>query len=411
MKTHELEATLAAAYPVDRARVEELDLDALEADLLAEVEAGAPMPPAPAPEHRPRRRRLALGLVGAGLAAALVAILVLGGGGKHPARAYGAKLIRFAESSPLLLLEGPGWGVRDVDQRADGEGRIEFTKASLDPHPGEPLMTRSDVKRHVTPKPVIERRQRRVEMTWFDARKYKLRWHDGKLSISFPDEYLHRRVRTREPGHWFRAPIPALGVTAYVDPRGESAPIQGGPGDRLMVAIWEEGHHLVELRASVPDLAAFRARLGWLRRVGTDEWLDAMPPRVVKAAAYGTTVQVMLRGIPLPPGFDPTTIPDLGLTTDRYQVGAAVGGAVACGWFRRWAQASAAGDAAAAREAERALLDSEARWPVFREMAKEGAYPATVVEYARHLRSGTWFGRPLLQEAEQGLGCAEGNVP
>ncbi|MBS1863995.1 MAG: hypothetical protein JSS68_20040 [Actinobacteria bacterium] len=408
MNEQELDRSLAAAYPLDRDRIERLEIESWEADLFADLDARASMPPTPTPGRPPRRRRraLAVAVAVATLAIALVAVILLAGGGAGPSSpAYGAQLIRFAESTPLLLLEGPGWGVRNVDQRAGGEGNIEFTRSSPDPHPDQPLMTRSDVKRHITPASVVERRQRVVTMTWLDARRYKVRWRGGRLGASFYDEYLHRRVRGHEPGRWLKTTIPGLGVTAYVDPRAESTPIQGGPGDRLMVAIWREGGHLIELRASVPDLAGLRERLGWLRRVGAEEWLDAMPAKVVKAAEYGATAKAMLRGIPLPPGFDPSAIPDLGLTMDRYQVGAAVGGAVACAWFDRWSEARAAGDTAAAREAEGVLLASERRWPIFREMSKEGAYPATVAEYAEHMRSGRWFGRPLLREAEQGLGC------
>ncbi len=407
MTSQDLDRRLAAAYPVDRGRIGRLDIESWEADLLTDLDAWPSTPATPTPRRPLLRRRPAVAVVGGILALALVAAVMLaGGGGGHPSRAYGAQLIRFAESTPLLLLEGPGWGVRDVDQRLGGEGNIEFTRASPDPHPGEPLMTRSDVKHHITPEPVIERRQRVVTMVWLDARKYKIVWRDGNLTTSFYDEYLGRWVRGHEPGRWFRTTIPALGVTAYVDPRAESAPIQGGPGDRLMVAIWKEGDHLIELRASAPDLAGFRERLGWLHRVDAEEWLDAMPAKVVKAAEYGATAKAMLRGIPLPPGFDPSSIPDRGLTMDRYQVGAAVGGAVACAWFERWGEARAEDDVAAAREAEGVLLASERRWPIFRQMAKEGAYPATVIEYAEHMRSGRWYGRPLLKEAEQGLGCA-----
>jgi hypothetical protein len=178
-----------------------------------------------------------------------------------------------------------------------------------------------------------------------------------------------------------------------------------------MVAIWEEDGHLLELRTSVPDLAAFRERLGWLHRVDTKTWLDAMPTKVVKAAEYGATVHEMLRGIPIPRGFDPSRIPNLHLTTNRYQVGAAVGGTVACAWFRYWGKARADHDAAATQEAERVLLQSEKQWPIFRQMSKEGAYPATVVEYAKAMPNGQWFGRPLLAavNSEGGL-CGPGSA-
>jgi hypothetical protein len=222
--------------------------------------------------------------------------------------------------------------------------------------------------------------------------------------VSFYDSRLHEVVRTDQPGRTLKMTIPALGVTAYVDPHEEGGWLQGGPGDRLMSAVWAEDGRLIEMMASVPDLAAFRERLGWLRRVGAEEWLDAMPARVVRSADYLATVEGMLKGIPLPPGFDRSSLEERSLTNDRYQVGAAVGGAVACSWFRVWGEALRSGDAATVKEAE-ATLRGAANWPIFREMAKEGAYPATVIEYAEAMPSRKWFGRPLLPEVDEGLGC------
>lgn len=286
------------------------------------------------------------------------------------------------------------------------EGRMEFVEGSGTPGP---RMTRSDVKQHRTPPAVRLRRQRRAELEWYDASQVRVVWRNGRLGKSMYDEYLGKRVTFWEPGHAFKTTIPSLGATAFLAPRTETSWLQGGPGDRAMTAIWEEDGLVLELRASVPNLSAFEDRLGWLRRVGAEAWLDAMPAKVVKAAEYEATVQAMLVGIPLPPGFDPTSIPNLGLTTNRYQVGAEVGGAVACAWFRHWGEARADHDAAAAREAEQVLLESEAKWPIFREMSKEGAYPATIVEYARTMHTGSWFGKPLLQavNSDDGL-CASG---
>ena len=44
-------------------------------------------------------------------------------------------------------------------------------------------------------------------------------------------------------------------------------------------------------------------------------------------------------------------------------------------------------------------------------MAKEGAYPATVIEYARKLDDGSWYGRPILRAVfgEGGL-CGPGQL-
>jgi hypothetical protein len=411
MKRQEIEATLAAAYPVDRERIERLDLESLEADLLADVDEvgeAAPEDLAPDPGRRRRLSRpLGVGLAGAALGAVIVAIVLLAGGGaERSSRAYGAELIRYAESTPLLLLEGPGWSVRSVEQ-SGARGRIEFSTASPHPHPDESLETRAEVKRHVTAPAVVARRQRLVELAWYDSRDYSATVRHGKLSLSFYDTYLHKRIHLHVPGHSLKVAVQGIGVAAYVNPHSETSWRQGGPGDRAMLAYWYEGAHLIEMRASVPDLAAFRERLEWLRRVGAEDWLDAMPARVVKAADYSATVESMLTGIPLPPGFDPSRLKTEGITTDRYQVGAAVGGAVACGWFRTWDEALEADDSATVKKAEVVLLGSES-WPIFREMAKEGAYPETVIEYAEKMPSRKWYGRPLLSAVEEGLGCGMG---
>ena len=57
---------------------------------------------------------------------------------------------------------------------------------------------------------------------------------------------------------------------------------------------------MLELRAAVPDLAAFEERLGWLTKVDSQTWLEAMPAKVVKAADHDAAVREMLKGIPLP---------------------------------------------------------------------------------------------------------------
>jgi len=418
MSDNRIDLELREANPLARPRLAALDLGDAEASLGEALLTNPASPEEPelvGSESRYKRRRpRRLLLAGGALttAALAVALLVAGGGGDGSAsRAYGAEVVRFVESTPLLLLEGPGWRVENTWEEANGEGQTEFITGS----PARPgALTREKRKRGMTVTPgVIHERLRRVELTWHDSKQVKLVWHDGRLGKSFYSPSLGKTVTIYEPhpGHIFRTTIPALGSKAFVDPRAEYRQIQGGPRDRLMVAIWEEGGHLLELRTSVPSLAAFRKRLAWLRRVDAETWLNAMPAKVVKAAEYGATVHEMLRGIPLPPGFDPKKIPNLGLTTNRYQVGAAVGGTVACAWFRYWGKVRADHDAAAMQKAESVLLQSERAWPIFRRMSKEGAYPATVVEYAEAMPSGQWYGKPLLAavDSEGGL-CGPGSA-
>jgi hypothetical protein len=241
-------------------------------------------------------------------------------------------------------------------------------------------------------------RQRRVE----------LRWRHGSLAeaISTQRASLHPHGR-----RWVELPV--LGTTAHVDTRAEFYVNQGGPGNRQMVALWTEDGYLLELRAAVPDQAAFEERLGWLTKVDSQAWLDAMPAKVVKAADHDAAVREMLKGIPVPSTFRPSRVPDSGLTTDRYQVGAKVTATVSCLWLLQWARARRSGDNAAAAEAERAMATSR-HWAILREMAKEGAYPETIWELAAEMPSGHWewagHRHPLLPRAE-GLGCARLGFP
>lgn len=407
MKTHGLEQMLATADPVDQRRLEGLDFGAMEAALVADLEGVPPGLHAPTSRtRRPASRRPAFALIAtAALASALVALLLVGGSeGGRPARAYAAELVRFAESTPLLLLDGPGWRVESVYEAGEGAymprssrgaGSMEFVTGP--PIPDESTTVSADgTVSGMAPKTV---RQRKVDLSWH------------------PDQLRLRGPIVRHP---IEAPV--LGTTAVVDTRAETAYIKtkaetkrvewGGPGDRQMVAIWHEGDYTLELRAWVPNLAALEERLSWLTRVDSNTWLDAMPAKVVKATEHDAAVREMLRGIPVPSGFEPSQIPDEGLTTNRYQVGASVTGIVSCLWFRQWGEARRAHDHAAEAEAEKAMATSE-RWPILREMAREGGYPY-VWKLAKEMPSGhrEYAGHRwrLLPQAEA-LGCARWGLP
>lgn len=353
------------------------------------------------PLSRGRRRPFLIGLGAACLVAAIVLVVSLAGGGPdRPSHAYGADLVRFAEASPLLLLEGPGWRVQNAEEhrsREGTEGSMEFVTGK--PIPYESIKISGSSKRQresgMFPPAV---RQRRVELDWrHESLKETIAWIHG---LPHP----HGR-KTLE--------LPVLETTAYVDARDGFYVNQGGPGNRQMIALWPEDGYVLELRAAVPDLAAFEERLGWLTKVDLQTWLEAMPAKVVKAGDHDATVREILQGIPVPKTFSPSRVPDEGLTTDRYQVGAKVTATVSCLWFLQWAQARRSGDNAAAAEAERAMATSR-HWAILREMAKEGAYPETIWELAREMPSGHWVWaghrHPLLPRAE-GLGCARLGLP
>lgn len=408
MKIHELDLRLKAANPVPRDALAALELGQAEAELgegivaapasASALGAGAAAPP------RPRRwggRTAAAAASALAVIAGVVVLLLSANGGETGSnRAYAAELVRFAESSPLLLLEGPAWRVQNVTQyrTRDGvEGQMEFVTGK--PVPYETIRVTGGPKRE---------RESGMFPTKVRRRRVELWWHKGTLAraIAMQRQGLHPHGQ-----RWVKLPV--LDTTAAVDTRAEFFVNQGGPGNRRMVAFWSEGGYVLQLTAAVPDLAAFEERLGWLTKVDTQTWLDAMPAKVVKAADHDATVREILEGIPVPDTFNPSKVPDDGLTTDRYQVGAKVTATVSCLWFLQWAEARRGGDRAAELEAEQAMATSR-HWRILREMAKDGAYSQTIWQLAEEMPSGVWehtgHRHPLLPRAE-GLGCARLGLP
>ncbi len=346
--------------------------------------------------------------------AVAVTILLLSGGGdtESPTPAYGAELVRFAESTPLLLLEGPGWRVQNVDEYSNGEGQLEFVTGK--PIPSESIrVTGNDEtgQRESGMFPAAVR-QRRVELSWLDGslRSVLKGW---KRRPERTELLPHGRLKM---SHWVAVgrwtTVPVLGTTAYVNTRAGVFVNQRGPGNRQMKAIWREDGHVLEMNAAVPDLAAFKERLGWLHKVDSQTWLDAMPAKVIKAANHEAAVREMLKGLPLPSDFKPSLIPDAGLTTNRDQVAGAVTNTVSCLWFLQWGEARRTGDRAKKLEAERAMASAR-HWPILRQMAKEGGHPL-IWELAASMPQGYWEWRGrhrrLLSEAES-LGCARFGLP
>ena len=142
MSIERIERQLRAANPVARPTLAALDIAAGEADLAGCIVAGAARGEAPAAldvAHRGPRSMLALVSAPVAVAATIVVALMLitGGASRSPQPAYGAELVRFAESTPLLLLEGPDWRVQNVTQykgREGLEGSMEFVTGKPVPY-------------------------------------------------------------------------------------------------------------------------------------------------------------------------------------------------------------------------------------------------------------------------------------
>lgn len=413
MSTRELKRLLAAADPVDRERLDRLDFAAMEAELAADLEGSWPVAdPGRATDiraadagllprpHSRRPRNLAVAAGGAALAVVAVVIVLAGGGSEAPSRAYGAELIRFAESTPLLLLEGPGWRVQHVSQnktREGTDGSMEFVTGKAIPYESIKILGNEKEERGKGMFPPAVR-QRRVELSW--------RHESLKQAVAMQRESLHPHGE-----HWVKLPV--LGTTAVVDTRAEFYANQGGPGNREMVALWSEGGWTLSLKAAVVNQAAFEERLGWLTKVDTQQWLEAMPVAVVKAADFTGTVREMIEGIPLPKTFTISRVPDEGLTTNREQIGSQVAGTISCLWLRQWGAAINSDDTAAAEEAVEAMATSH-HWKILTDVESTNGYSPLVWEIADSMKKGYWewdgHKRKLLPHAE-GLGCARLGLP
>ncbi|HUN79224.1 MAG TPA: hypothetical protein VMU32_09905 [Solirubrobacteraceae bacterium] len=365
MRATTAENALRAANPVPAGALDGARIADAEAELLDTIEWCSPLD-SPPPARRPlrgaprrggraRRRLLATGAVAAAVAASL--LVTLDGGGSHPGdavAAYPPVLVRYAANSPLVLLGLAHWHVSYVFESSAREGEMQFLPAGASPR--ELL--------------------RQAQLTW-------------------------------QPRPWHYWPGGTTG-----QPLGDRARVfRDGSGRHgtTFLAEWRYRGLSVSFRATTGSLAGFDRMLAALRPVDERTWLAALPPSVIRAAERPSEVSRMLAGIPLPPGFRASQIPDAGLTEARYQLGAAVAGTVACRWFAIWAQARLDGDATRARAAVAAMATSP-RWPVLRAMRGEGGYPQVLEEYAADMPSGRWHGHSLAQAVTTGLGCPEHGV-
>ncbi|MGH2891989.1 MAG: hypothetical protein ACRDPM_01795 [Solirubrobacteraceae bacterium] len=261
-----------------------------------------------------------------------------------------------ANASPRVLLQEPGWRVWRADEMSRLWGELDLKHAGSPSGGG---------------------------LSWFpaaDARGY------------IEDRGSEASVKTT---------MPLLGTTAHVDQA--KGPRQHGTFG--FTAIWRMGSRGLMFEGGARDMGAFRALLGHLHVVDYATWLKAMPASDVKTADRGATIRTMLEGVPLPPGFDARQVPGATLVRDRYQLGAAVTGTVACEWFADWGHARQTGNQAAVNRAIAAMATAH-RWPVLKQMSRSGDWPSVLIGYAKAMPSGRWYGRPLLGDVNSGLGCS-----
>jgi hypothetical protein len=380
MTDDQLQHLLTDANPLTAERARSLAVAEPQDELLAALLAErAPV----ASRRRVARRRLVprLGLAIAAAAVVAVVLLTLGGGaGRHGSgTAWAAEQVRCAEASPLVLLGAPGWRVEYADEQSKREGELHFRLGPAPP----PQSTTVAAAPSNQPVPA-------------DTRYAELNWRGGTIGSWIKDRAAEAAVATTAP---------VLGTTAHVYQYDA-----GTPGHRDITALFRYDGRVLEFRAGATDVAAFKVLLATLERVDTNTWLSAMPASVIKTSDRAGTVGQMLKGVTVPPGFAAGDIKGADLTKDRYQLGATVTGTVACQWFKRWADARKANDGAKERQAVAAMATAK-HWPILKEMAKQGAYPEVLLDFAAAMPSGNWYGRPLAGDVNPGLGCDSLGVP
>jgi hypothetical protein len=371
----DIDAAIAAANPMTDRAAATLPLHEAEIELVERIVAIPVSPRLPrAPSRLFHGRRLALLVAVATVVTAVLAVVPSGHQDGGPAPAFAAPLVRFANASPLVLLQLSGWHVVYADEEANGYGEMHFVQGRADangnPH-GASYTDEASLAGRV------------ASLTWTPLNPTGREYLDGG----------HQSLGT------------GLGVTVT------RLIFEGGSGRAFdITAQFIYRGRALAFRATVTDMTMFRAELRALHPVDTTSWLRAMPASVVKTADEGETIRQMLKGIPLPPGFDAARIRGAHLVHDRYQLGAAATGTVACMWIADWNRARAAGDTTTVRRAIAALATAP-RWPILREMARQGAWSQVLISEAKAMPSGIVPsdrgapGIPLIRDANSGLGC------
>ncbi|MDQ1402064.1 MAG: hypothetical protein QOG03_380 [Actinomycetota bacterium] len=345
MTEDQLDELVASASPFTEQQVSALTVAGPERDLLEEIVS---TPVVGQSGARRWARRALVPVAAAAVLVGLVAQQQSGGGGT----AWAAPVLAVAQSSPRLLVGRPGWKVSRADEFMVDQGEMAFA--------GE---------------------GRQLDVHWQRA--------------DFTDELKQDRAASAD-------------LNEAIDVAGHPATLFRYAGSTDFTTVWRLGDHTIEARGEFATKADYLDVIGSLHEVGVDTWLEAMPASVVRPSGRAATVDKMLADMPKPPGFDATALRQGVAVKDRYQLGAAVSGSVACGWIDQWVAARASGDGAAVRQAVGAMATSH-HWAILQEMKATGDYPLEVWQLADAMANNGTVpgGRPLTIEESyrDGLGC------
>ncbi len=421
MTSPDLDRRLREADPYER-----VDLAGADALLLEEILRQSPVDPAVRSRARRIRRsrvtlksRLAISVATAAVVTGVIAVPMLMAGQDAglpsqadgtPAQAstpevltpvrYAAAAVKVAKANPRVLVTAPDWKVRTMEGFSATEGQMSFQQGADRyrevPHYGQKMAPEN---RRALEKAVAEGKQ--VAKEAFagpdeivgydrvnDAPSLKVAWYPGTQHA----DWVASRSGKGDPSRWVELWGKRVLLVSY------------SAADHAVV-LPVQGKVFLELRGrGVGGEAAFLRFLAeQVEQVDVPTWLAALPPEVVTVGGAKQAVERILADIPVPPGFDRDAELDKwsgrSQALDSYQFGAAVTGAVACGWIDEWKRARAAGDESAVQHAADQLSTSR-DWKALQEMDVEGDYPEVVWEYADRMAAGQ---KP--EGAHGGLGC------
>ncbi len=361
MRSRDLNRLVAQASPIRDADLAELDFERAEAELIGEIIAspgGSDHPElTPEPERRSQRvlaRWPALSVAAVALAF-IIAFATFGVFRNDSQPVFAASAIKVAETNPRLLMTASGWSVTRADEFTAAQGEMTFSNG-----PDE------------------------VDLFWRPAGQYQ--------------SYL----RDRQADSNDRTEIAFLGRPATMFTYTDTA---AGKGPSFDTIVSPDGKTFVEIRAAeLGSEDVYRQLLDSFEHTDVNTWLSAMPPSVVQPSDRAATVDEMLKGIPLPPGFDASALKRGDTVSDRYQLGARVAGSIACQWLDRWTEGLAKGDHAEVQQAKDALATSH-DWPILQEMDKQGDYPEAIWDFAKDRLGGSGMGRNTTHNYNPSLGC------
>lgn len=337
-----------------------------------------------------RHRGASLSLGGLACVAVIAVLILLSGGsvdsvkdGAHPT--FAAAAVKVAEANPRLLITLPGWSIVHARSFEVDTGALTYKDD------GHPLYGPGG-------------RGRQLNLTWYPARFYRDRLRENA------------QVRTRAGR--------VTPVTSTLLGQRATTFAYAGQHPNYATVLSPQGNVFIEINGSFGSKQEYERVLRSLRTVSVDAWLGAMPPEVLRPAARSAAIAQMLRDMPVPPGFDTSTLQfrvmpvppgsdtsalqSESALTDRFMLGKSLTGAVACGWLQRWLSATRTGDAAAAQKAVDAMGTAR-HWPVLLQMVREKGFggnalplhgqgwPSEILTAAREIAHGHLRRKPAVR--------------